>query len=241
MDTKSDFWVMGFTEGRRQNGPGHYRQGQPTQDLIAFQSDEGFSQQTCAIWHAPTGYMAVQYNHFGVRSGNIGTYLSQFSSGAFSLLTLDPVLREGALEKLEASRIQTKLTVGFERAALRLGQDTIAQTPSLLRMSETQFETGADTIEFTISLRARRGSLEGTTVKDIVRSAIAARARKLEVRIKEDENTETEVLNLLQQLEVSEISDSSFHPTAGLRWTHSERSSVIERVFTAWLRQRQVR
>ena len=77
--TSGDFHQMDFTARRITHGPGHSRPGHQTVDFN-LGADGGFGEQTCAIWHAPSRYMAVQYNHYGVRSGSIRDYLSGFWS-----------------------------------------------------------------------------------------------------------------------------------------------------------------
>ena len=128
---------LDFTQRRVQNGPGHSRRGQLTADFDLGE-DAGFGEQTAAILSSDH-YMAVQYNHYGVRPSAIATYLGRFlPDGAF--VVLRPVLTDDAFARLQRSHKQTRLDFAINASeitesmagqvglaeALQLGSETAA-------------------------------------------------------------------------------------------------------------------
>lgn len=103
---------LDFTQRRVQNGPGHSQRGQLTADFDLGE-DAGFGEQTAAI--LSSNYMAIQYNHYGVRPSAIATYLGRFlPDGAF--VALRPVLTDDAFARLQRSHKQTRLDFAINAA-----------------------------------------------------------------------------------------------------------------------------
>ena len=70
-------WTLDFG-GMRPDGPGRASRVTPISDFDMAE-DEGFAQETGAVFDLRSGFLALQYNHFGPRHGRIQSYLFRFS------------------------------------------------------------------------------------------------------------------------------------------------------------------
>ena len=79
-----NFWTLDFG-GIRPDGPGRASATMPIADFD-MNADEGFGQETAAVYNVATGFMALQYNHFGPRHARIQGYLFRFARAAAGLV-----------------------------------------------------------------------------------------------------------------------------------------------------------
>ena len=240
---QNQFTVMDFTYRRMRHGPGRSRQGHLTED---FQLDDntGFGEQTCAIWHRQSGYMAMQYNHFGVRPSAIAEYLSMFAIGpdlgAEQPLQLTPVLRRDVYETLARSEIQSKITFGLDHNSAPPPDDGHIGGVSVGQLFRFRDRANAGNLVMTLSAgRFRRYGTSVSTAR-IVEQIMRCNPFKLEVTAKIDEDAPTEILNLINQLHIDEVPDNELRLTAGRRWPLDERVRAIQMRFNSWLRRRQL-
>ena len=158
-DVDRDFHQMDFTQRRRTHGPGHSRPGRQTVDFD-LEDRDGFGEQTCAVWHAPTRYMAVQYNHYGVRAGAIREYLSGFGASAAGRtvnLDMEPQLRRDTLDRLAAAPVHSNLVCGFDAESVAPTDGTAQLGVPVQRIFEIRNSTNAMKIEVSLSLGRRDG------------------------------------------------------------------------------------
>lgn len=225
-DLDGDLWQLDFTQRRVRNGPGHSRHGELTTDF-ELEEDAGFGEQTAAV--LSDGHMAVQYNHYGVRPGAIALYLSSF---ALNRVSVSPVLDEDAFARLVNSQVQSKLVCSFDAAAIT---ESMADHIAVGEMLRLRREMGAGRIEMTLSYGQDRpgGRLQG--VPEFARSLLqTAGLRGLKVNIKENVDTATEVLNLLEQNHAVVVPDGNLTMTDGRRYDYESRIREVRREFERW-------
>ncbi len=226
-----DLCQMDFTQRRVRNGPGHSRRGLLTTDFD-LEEDAGFGEQTAAVFS--DGYMAVQYNHYGVRPGAIGAYLTTFTQDD-SRISVDPVLENDAFARLVNSQVQSKLICSFDASAITADMADRAGVGEMLRLRR---ELGAGRIEIAVSYGQDRagGRLRG--IPEFARSLMeTAGLRGLKVSVKEDVDTATEVLNLLEQNHAVVVPDMQLNMTDGLRYDYPSRIRAVRREFERWRRE----
>lgn len=230
---QGDMRELDFTQRRVQNGPGHSRRGQPTADFDLGQ-DAGFGEQTAAIL-SPGRYMAVQYNHYGVRSSAIGTYLSHFlRNGAF--VNLKPVLTDDAFARLQRSSVQTRLEFAFNASEIT---ESMASQVGIAQALALRSATGAGHINISLSLgEGRRGGPLRDVVPAISRINGQPGVTALKVAMKENIDAKTEVLDLLKQRETVIIPDNRLEMTGGRRFTYESRMDALRREFELWIQRR---
>ena len=237
LDIQGEFYRIDFTERRTRHGPGHSRRGHTTVDF-AIGPDGGFGEQTCAIWHRRSGYMAVQYNHYGVRSGAIKAYFSHFLAHDNNTVPMVPVLREDTYKRLIESDLSIRLTCGFDAESSLVSARSDEMNAPLKSAMQIRDHTGASNIEFTVSLGMRGRHQPGLNVRELVDLALRLNPCKLTAKAKADENAAAELLNLLEQRDEGTIDEARLRLTPGLRWRRRDRYREIQDIFAVWLNQR---
>ena len=229
--------AMDFTQRRLDNGPGYSVRGLPTTDFT-LGANGGFGEQTAAIWSSPH-YLAVQYNHYGVRPSAIGYYLSLLLRGTqrgAASLELTPVIDPDVFTRLYNSVDQTMLNVAFQPAA---GVSSFASDDqgfnAMMRMRE---DTNAGKMELTLSLGQgkRGGPLQG--IREMVqRLNRNPDVTTLKAKVR-DVDGAVEVLDFLNHREMVEIPDDGLRRTHGRRLEYDSRVQAMQSVFTGWLQNR---
>ena len=231
---RGDVRELDFTQRRVQNGPGHSRRGQLTADFDLGQ-DAGFGEQTAAILSSGN-YMAVQYNHYGVRPSAIAAYLGRFLPNG-SFVALRPVLADDAFARLQRSHRQTRLEFALKASEIT---ESMAKQVGLAEALQLQSATSAGHINISLSLgEDRRGGPLRNVVEVVSAISRATGLTALKVSVKQDVDATTEVLDLLEQRETVVVPDRQLRMTDGLRFTYKSRIDALRQVFGSWLQQRQ--
>jgi len=74
LEVRGDYLLADFAGPRAGHGPGRMGRGAPITDFD-LADDEDFGEDTAVAVHLPSGYAAVQYNHYGPRVNAIEGYL----------------------------------------------------------------------------------------------------------------------------------------------------------------------
>lgn len=227
-----DMRELDFTQRRVQNGPGHSQHGQLTADF-ELGEDAGFGEQTAAILSS-NSYMAVQYNHHGVRPSAIATYLGRFlPHGTF--VVLRPVLTDDAFARLQRSHKQTRLEFGINASEIT---ESMAGQVGLAEALRLQSATSAGHINISLSLgEDKRGGPLRNIVDYVSRISGASGVTALKVSVKPTVDAATEVLDLLEERQTVVVPDSQLLMTDGLRFTYESRIDALRREFGLWLQQ----
>ncbi|TFW01523.1 hypothetical protein E4K72_14190 [Oxalobacteraceae bacterium OM1] len=107
---RTRFWFLDFTKLRFEHGPGKVGTTTPIEGF-ALNDDEGFGEETAALYDPQTKYMIVQYNHHGVRAASIQEYFSTYflDPNQVSAYQLRIQLDGTADARLAHKRVLTKL------------------------------------------------------------------------------------------------------------------------------------
>ena len=227
-------YKMDFTLRRREHGPGLSKPGQTTRDFV-LNPDEGFGEQTAAVYDPVHERVAVQYNHYGPKATAIARYLNEFSQEG-SRFGWVPILHRDAVAKLARSPIERRLkaTVATDGLTDEDHANNVA-LGSILNMRE---QTHAGTVNLTLSLgRGKRG--RSLDLEEYVRNFLSAGedvVKKLSVEII-NEDDGVEFLDFLGCKVVAEIDNNHLTRTPGLRYTFKSRVNAIERQLREWVPQ----
>ena len=239
LDTRRRFHNTEFTQRRTRNGPGRSEQGKPTKDFPMGQG-VGFGEHSAAVWSSSGEFVAMQYNHWGLRPGAIARYLSGFLSrrgrGHSPRVDLIPELDDEAIARLQASVTQTRLECAIDGATFSDEMvDHGNAVTSMLRLSD---ETAANRVEIALSygMGRRSGPLN---VMPMIRNLLRGNPQKLKVGVKGDFDSKMEMLDLIEHRYVEEIDESELLLTSGLRWDWDSRINAIQARFEPWLNRRQ--
>ena len=244
---KTQGYFMDFTMRRFSAGPGYSKKGETTKDFDNFADppegeeeqalEDGFGEQTAALYVPESGHMIIQFNFAGVRAGNIAKYLIRCSNAfkqpvSFSLV---PCLDPDAMKRFKnwgsynmlGVEVSTKTTMDESR---RLGGDLVGDFAS-----REQRDLGAERIEMTF--RAPRGvSLDRESVLSKVAAWVSGgkgHVTKLKAGGKPDEDSKAEVLDLIECRRVQEVEGAKL-TSKKRRYPFETRKQALESVYKEW-------
>jgi hypothetical protein len=233
-------WSLDFG-GIHQEGPGRAARDAPIIDFD-LNADEGFGEETAAVFNGGTGFMALQYNHHGPRSGRIQSYLFRFARYVAGLaedvpndddhgFTLLPVIRQDTIERLNRSSIIKKLRMSvFVPGLAHIEQP---QRQSLSGILDTPVVGSAANLNFEISAgRKRRDSLNIDAVRRMVQEALGFGddIHALEAVIRETEDAPSEPLDLLE----ARLQSNVRVDLTGRRYARNERWAALSGALNDW-------
>lgn len=232
---KDQLWLLDFVRIRTNHGPGKVGRDSEVEGFD-FEDEEGFGEETAALYDPATGYILIQYNHFGVRAGSISDYLSAFDGAANNLYTFKPKFDEDVERRLLNQGITKKIR--FSLDVTRMSAQDRQRGRPLSEAIEYGRNNGADKIKVEISVHGERGhglaksALESLAALRSIVGQNPEAVSKLEVAGKENDDSVTEVLDLLGHrlsIEFNEMEVGS-----DLRYPKSERWRALVRAKNGW-------
>jgi hypothetical protein len=235
-----DIWALDFG-GLRPDGPGRASATTPISDFD-MNEDEDFAQETAAIYNVASGYMALQYNHFGPRHGRIQGYLFRFSRLLAGLeedvpndddhgFTLSPVIKRDSVARLNRADVIKNLDVSVFLPGLTELEE--AKTQSLSSFLEHPILGNAEELRFQIRASRRKGAtLDLAAIRRFVGEmlGLGGEVSSLQVHVKESEEDPSELLDLLDaRLFVDVAIDRE-----GRRYGRNTRWALLKAALDAW-------
>lgn len=160
------YWLVDFTRLRFEHGPGRANRHDPIQGFD-LAGDEGFGEETAALYDPGTGYMLIQYNHFGVRAGAIQEYFSVFSGALARSYEFRVKMDESSEIRLAQKHILKK--IHFKVAAAKMTAQQRQAGVSLSRAIDLSDALHGETIEVTItSARGQGGALQFNGLQSMI-------------------------------------------------------------------------
>lgn len=213
MGGQDGFVLADVAAARVGHGPGRMATNAP---MAEFDLGEGesFGEDTGFAYDPETGYLALQYNHQGPRVGRIEQYLhaADFSFGGlraaqpgesqFDLcgFRFGAVLQPGAYAKLRTMHIVKRLEVSISLPGAQAADRERGR--SLSQVLDAPLPEGIEKLEIVMTSSAQKnGRLGRQGVMGFVDDALALgpHVQNLFVRGKQNDDTPTEELDLLEQ------------------------------------------
>lgn len=146
----SSFWLLDFTKLRFEHGPGKVGMATAIEGFV-LNADEGFGEETSALFDPVSNYILVQYNHHGVRSTAIQEYFNLYDHHANGIqgYNLRVKLDESAELRLAQKEFITKLHFKVDAAQITAAQRNA--NVGLGRALELNDSYGGQNIEIVIS------------------------------------------------------------------------------------------
>ena len=237
--SNKNFLYTDFTQRRIKHGPGYSKEGQATEDFN-LGKNAGFGEQTAVVWSLRSDYIAIQYNHYGPKSGIISEYLSNFFdkyNHNSQPLNFTPVISRDIWSKLQSSQVQVKLecSVDAENVTDEMIHDNVAIS-SMLKLVN---ETSAGKIDFTLSYGSAKRSGPLSKIPKLCKHLLKANPNKLRAGIKNELDAQIEMLDLLQHRVTEEVPNQELRLTPGLRWDADSRFDTIKLRLEKWLEEDQ--
>lgn len=234
----SRFLRMNFGRRRRGHGPGQMGDNSEV-SIIDLPTGREFGEDTAAVFDRRTGYLALQYNHFGPRFGAIEEYLTAADRElhaheepyGFRLIPHYTQSLYDRIRRLEVIK-EVDLTVSLPRY-----RDSGRQAGAALgAFLANPYPNGTETLK--VSVRAGRGrddSLSPGDVIALVQDAVGMRGSGIRAgRIygREGADDKVEPINLLED-QVSLT--ASLPPGLGQRVDIEDRWHALEEAIRTWL------
>lgn len=236
-DNETDYWLLDFTKLRFDNGPGKISREQPIEGFVLGE-DEGFGEETGALYDPTTRHILLQYNHHGPRSASIQEYLSIVSPDITRTYEFWVQMDQTAEARLAQRQIIKKLH--FKIAPPKLTPEMRRTGVSLERALELNDMVQGDTIE--VILSAGRGRLANQNIHRAIDSLKRLlrldqegdhdAVKTLRVHAKEHIDADTDEINLIAPKLEQEIAGLVLGPD--LRYTRKSRWEALIRARNGW-------
>lgn len=230
------YWFLDFTRLRFEHGPGKASRTDPVEGF-PLAADEGFGEETAALYDPTRGYMLVQYNHHGVRASTIRDYLSFVMPGELRSYEFRVKFDETAEARLAQKQIITKLH--FKLAPASMTDAQRAANVGLGRALELNDSLQGQTVEVVISAgRGRNAMLQSRNVSRMISGIQAILRRdedvveKFEVVAKAQADDHAEAIDLLTPKLEQEIDGIIMGPDR--RYTQRSRWDALLRARNGW-------
>lgn len=223
------YWLLNFSK-LRDYSPGKGSTKGTTQP-IPYGPGEGPSEETAVLFQPSTGFVAIQYNHYGLRSDSIAEYLSVFDGTSQNNFEFNIQLKNTAQARLATKNIFTKLQVKVAPSSITNAYRQ--NNASLMAALDATSSTNPDTLELT--LRANRKNPNGLNIKSWLKSLQnlvqgGATAQRVVVSGKDSVNSKVDVINLIEEKESIDYSKVKLDQGKRLdmtdRWLHLEKSYI---------------
>lgn len=168
-------------------------------DDFVLAADEGVGEESSFIYDPRTRVIAMQYNHYGMKSGSFRDYISGFAADINDQFELSPVLTIDALARMAhqniIKRLEVKFAVPTNNNAFINSDDSTQSMINILRATnggKIAFELQSDSIE-------RNSSLNTRPVQRIIQTLLSNRDQVSVLKIygKEDEGGRVLPIDLL--------------------------------------------
>lgn len=228
-------WLMDFVRIRTSHGPGKVGRDSEVEGF-EFEEEEGFGEETAALYDPSTGYILIQYNHFGVRAGAIADYFSAYDGTENNLYTFKPKYDEDVERRLLNHGITRKISFCLD--VTRMSEQDRQRGRPLSEAIDYGRQNGADKIKVEISVQGERnrslaqGALDGLAALRSILGQNPDAVTKLEVSGKENQDSVTEVLDLIAHRLSIEFNDLVLGPD--LRYPRDERWRALTRAKNGW-------
>lgn len=235
------YWLLDFTKIRFENGPGKASRGEPIEGFD-LDPDQGFGEETAALYDPSRGVILIQYNHHGVRSGIIKNYFSLYGHDQNEIGSYEFNIRmdEGADVRFAQKQIITRMH--FKIAPPRITDAFRAGNVSLGRSLDVSDNLGAETIEIIVSAgRGMNAALSFPRATALVRQLMRMRPAddgrdpvisKLEVAGRDSVVDALDVVDLLKPKLEQRIGDLVLGPDR--RYTQQSRWEGLLRARNGW-------
>lgn len=229
------FYLIDFVVFRNQHGPGKGSRMSPVQGFT-FEDGESFCEQTACLYDPKKGYLALQYNHYGVRSMAIQNYFSSYLDDPDFTFELLPKYDDDTMRrfnnKASTKRVEFTIDTRFMTAADRKANVSLNNA---LNIGDT---SGGEKISIQISAGlGSKKSLKESALKLIEKLRLKSiddpdAVKKLKVGIQENIDGKTVLLDLIGHRLRQEFTNM----LAGkdLRFPQQDRYDAVTKAYNGW-------
>lgn len=223
---------LNFVSFRLSTAPVRLAEDRPLAE-IKIDDDESFGEETACLYHPPSRFMLIQYNHYGPRSGAIRDYLSYREAGKAHNYTFAAKLSASSEQRIRNLGVVSRVDVAI--AIPDLPDDAkYLSVDSAINLARAN---GAQRLE--LALASRQGLVIRSTMDwllGIYSHFSQGDIQKLTVRGSEGEDSPRETIDLLSDRLCLDLPIA--HP-AGRRLPLELRLEALHQAFTQWSQEGQ--
>jgi len=236
IEKRDSLWLIDFVRIRTSHGPG--KVGRDTQvEGFEFKDNEGFGEETAALYDPVSNFILIQYNHHGVRAGNIADYLTDYDATRRNVYTFKPKFDDDVERRLHNQEIIRKVNISIDMT--KMSEQDKLRGRALSDALDYGRSNNAEKMKIEISVqRENKGGLSLTNVKETLRNILDIRGQnpeaipKIEVSGKESLDSVIEVLDLTGHRLFVEFNDLKLG--VDLRFPRCERWGALLRAKNEW-------
>lgn len=226
-------WFLEFTKLRDTHGPGKTSRSKPVEDLD-LADDEFFGEETAALFLPDSGFLIVQYNHFGVRPKAMQDYFSEYLENETNVYELTVRLDPDALQRFRKQAECTRLRVGIDISEMT-DHDRSAGN-ALGEVAAAAAGLDAVQVEVTISVgRKKRHALSG--VKDTFLGFLAKNATAVTSAYVSGRETAQGAVEVIDLIHHKLVHGEDILPGPGRRLPFDDRKKALGKAYTRWSEQ----
>lgn len=231
-----EVFLMDFIRIRMTHGPA---KGGLDTPIVGFElrNDEGFCEESGALYVPSFNLFVVQYNHAGIKSNRMIEYISDFYHDRRTSFQINPVIRNDIRERLRSKEIITKLELKM-RPSMITDEDRRNNISVALAAQSAE---AAEAAYVSIILGSeRRGELNNGVLKRTARWVLEKILEKPEaiekacIDGKESEQDPAETLDLLNYRIYTK---AEIQPGIDKRFPRKDRWNALVRSFQEWKRE----
>lgn len=242
-DNDTPYWLLDFTKIRFEHGPGKASRHQPIEGF-ELDADQGFGEETAALYDPQRHVILIQYNHYGVRSGVIKNYFSLYGHDQNEVGSYEFNIRMDDSADVRFAQKQIITKMHFKIAPPRMTNAQRRGNVSLGRSLDVSDNLGAETIEVIVSAgRGGNSSLSFDRAGALVRRLMHMRPNgddrepvlsKLEIAGRDSPVDPLDVVDLLKPKLEQRIGDLALGDDR--RYTQRSRWNGLIRARNGWRR-----
>nr|WP_152034632.1 DUF6731 family protein [Paracidovorax avenae] len=198
--------------------------------------NDGFGEETAALYDPQARVFIVQYNHLGPRASGICSYINSFDHGTTHDYDFSIRIDASAANRLNGKsilkKIDAKITPPKISDSMRRGGT------SLLKALDISDDMGGKTIEISISSgKSKNSKLNFQKARDFIASlqrlmSVDGAIEKLEIKGQSTQGAAVEVIDLIEEKVEANINNLTLG--SDLRYTQASRWDGLIRARNGW-------
>jgi len=229
--TGDRYIYLDFVRLRDTHGPGRASRERA---VCGFElaDDEYFGEETAALLLPSTGYILLQYNHYGVKPRAIAEYLGQYVDGVTNAYEVNVKTDPNAERIFNRQNIIRRLELGIDLTEMDARDKAAGR--SLGEMAKLAKAMGGRRLKITISVGMDKKTGLMPRTKDNIADLLANEADALTHAViagRETADSDTEVVDLLQH---KLTSVQSVKLGKDRRFPFEERRKALKRAYDEW-------
>ncbi|MCI4411968.1 MAG: hypothetical protein JHC38_09895 [Thiotrichales bacterium] len=231
--TAKPYWLLNFSKLRDFSPGKGSKTGKTT--ALPYAKGDAPSEETAMLYQPDTGYIALQYNHYGLRAESIAEYLGVFDHKAPNQYALNIMLNQDAIARLDSKQIFTRIEIKVAVKGASFLRQNGFSLGSAIENSATSSSADIVAIELASDLKNKTGLSVPSNLISIFKSLATnhtASVHTLKVSGRDYVDGKIDTVNLIEE-KVS-LDYYNVKRDAGLRLDLQDRFRHLEKAYLQW-------